>query len=304
MLRVLMLRRNSAIVNLARPIYRALRTAYLRTRHARGGFVETTGVPVFCDFADSSYVWYDAESDYLRFHKSVLEALVRISRGDVFVDVGAHFGFYAAFLAAVARRLHRPALIIAVEPDRHHFECLRKTAARAEGDGVHLHLVPAAVSDTDGVVSLYRTTASCLHSYADVGVTATSCYQVPAMTLDSLLAAHTSGERVALIKVDVDGAEPFVIDGWHATIQRHAPIVLTEFSPATVRGAGRDPRTLFEQLCGNFAVAHVDHLQHRVYHVSGDDYAAIAARVGDGVTDLVLSAEPLPLVGFPGGNGG
>ena len=290
-----MLRRNSSLVNLARPWYRRLRTEYLKRRYPRGHYLGASGVPVFCDFFDPSYVWYDANSDYLQFHKSVLHTLVARSAGNVFVDVGAHFGFYAALIAAAVRRLHRPAMIIAVEPDTHHFGCLQRTAQKIEGDDVRVDLVRAAISDRNGPLSLYKTDASCLHSYPSGG-DAVGCYEVPAMTLDSLLEARLApSDRVAMIKVDVDGAEPFVFDGWGETIKRYAPIVLTEFSPVAVRAAGRDPRALFVRLCEEFCVSHVDHYHSRFAPVEPADYEAIAALVGSGVTDLVLTATPLNL---------
>lgn len=299
-----MLRRNSSLVKLARPFYRRLRTEYLKRRYPRGHFIDATGVPVFCDFFDPSYVWYDADSEYMQFHKSVLDALIRQSTGNVFVDIGAHFGFYAAFMAAAVRRLHRPAVIIAVEPDRHHFACLERTVQRFQGNGVRADLVAAAVSDRNGTLSLYKTDASCLHSYSEESG-AVGCYEVPATTLDSLIEARLGhSDRVAMIKVDVDGAEPFVIDGWRETMKRYAPIVLTEFSPAAVSAAGRDPRALFFQLCDEYCVSHVDHHHTRVHRVGRDDYDAIAALVGGGVTDLILTAAPLTLSGVSSGPDG
>jgi hypothetical protein len=98
-----------------------------------------------------------------------------------------------------------------------------------------------------------------------------------------------------MIKVDVDGAEPFVMEGWSQTIERHNPIVLTEFSPTAVTAAGRDPRALFDQLCDDFTVSLVDHKSTSVYPVDRDSYQAIAELAGGGVTDLILSARLLRL---------
>jgi FkbM family methyltransferase len=235
-----------------RPYYRRVRTQYLRMRYPRGGFISTTGVPVFCDFHDPAYTWYDADSDYVRFHARVLQGLVRQSRGDAFVDVGAHFGFYTALLAHVLTGDGRKGVIVAVEPDRHHLECLRQTAARCASPDVQIDVVAAALGDRDGTTSLYRAAGSCLHSYSEP--TAVPCYDVPMYTLDSLLARRAPGSRVALIKLDVDGAEAGIMDGWTRTIRDHQPLVLTEFSPEVLRAAGRDPRTVFEELCARFRV--------------------------------------------------
>ena len=288
-----MLRRDSTLAMLARPIYRRLRTAYLRRRFPSGHFVSGTGIRVFCDFSDPSYVWYDADSDYLRFHRAVFEALIDRSVGNIFVDIGAHFGFYTALIAETARRARRAARIIAVEPDRHHFDCLQRTVERFVNDEVRVDLVPAAIGGHDGVVSLYKTSASCLHSYPEEPG-AVACYEVPLVTLDSLVKARLAlSERSALIKIDGAGAEPFVFDGWPETMKGHQPLVLTEFSPVAIKAAGRDPAALFAWLCAHFHVIHVNHVSMRIDCVREDDYADLVTHIGAGVTDLIISTAPL-----------
>lgn len=291
-----MLRGHSVLVDLARPIYRRVRTSYLRWRYPRGAVITSTGVPVFCDFRDASYVWYDADSPYLRFHKSVLRALVRQSSGGVFVDVGAHFGFYTALLSKMLTAERRQSTILAIEPDQHHVVCLRETAARCKTRFVNVEVLDVALGERDGTVPLFRSAASCLHSYAETD--AVPCYEVPLFTLDSLLRSRSeAGERVALIKLDVDGAEPYVMDGWTSTIRQHRPLVLTEFSPVALVGAGRDPRAIFYDLCSRFHVTHIDHVEEQVVPVTSQDFDAIATKVGDGVTDLVLSHNSLAEMG-------
>jgi FkbM family methyltransferase len=255
-------------------------------------------VPVFCNFSDPSYVWYDAESDYVRFQKSVVEALIVRSAGDVFVDIGAHYGFYAGLIAALLRRHHRSGLIVAVEPDLRHQVCLERTLGRAAGNGIRTQLVRAAIAQQNGTVTLYRSKASCLHSYQDADG-GTSCYDVPAQTVDSLLDGLLSpSQRVAMIKIDVDGAEPFVMDGWRKTMEEHAPIVLMEFSPVAMMAAGVDPQDIFLRLCREFHVSHADQGQAHIRPLREEDYEQLAESIGEAVTDLILTKAPLTPLSF------
>ena len=75
---------------------------------------------------------------------------------------------------------------------------------------------------------MYRTDADCLHSYKEP--TGESCYEVSAISLDTLATRHLrEDEKIAFIKIDVDGAESELLAGGMETIRTHKPIIFMEF---------------------------------------------------------------------------
>ena len=274
-------------VRAARSVWRRLRTKYLLIRYPKGGFLTCNGVKVFCNFRNDTYAWYDGPSANLRFDQLVIKAMADQSEGNVFIDLGAHFGFFAAYMAD----LTRDARVIALEPDREHFRCLKRTTSALPDRRVVL--LQQAISDRDGTVSLYETEASCLHTYPEEG--SRLVYERPCISLDSLIAAHCgNSDKVALIKIDVDGAEPLFLAGGKDTIEKHRPLILTEFAPFHLKRFGVNPRQFYRQLCDRFHVYWVAHCpSQRIARVGPADFEQIEATTGCGVTDLVLSMSAL-----------
>jgi FkbM family methyltransferase len=281
--------------DLARPAYRALRTRWLRLRHPRGGFVTGNGVRVFVDFQCPTYAWYDADAPNLSFDQRVIRTALAQSGGNVFIDVGAHCGFFAAYVAGLPRKASPAMKILAFEPDQNHVACLRKTLAQHYN--ADIVIFPIAVSDSSGRVQMYRcTNASCLHSYPDPA--GEPAYTVDAVTLDWAVETHLApGDRIAVIKIDVDGAEPGVFRGAERVVREHRPIILTEFAPQHLRSNKTDPRRFFAELCSRFKTYWIRYDSQTISEVRTEDYDEIEARI-DIVTDLLLSDRALDLVRF------
>jgi hypothetical protein len=69
--------------------------------------------------------------------------------------------------------------------------------------------------------------------------------RVPARALDSLLA----GEKIDLVKIDVEGYEPAVFAGLRRLLREQRPVVFTEFAPGTIRHISKsDPAALLQEL--------------------------------------------------------
>lgn len=281
----------SSLIGLARPLYRSLRARWLRLRHPNGGFVTGNGVQVFCDFENPAFAWYDADAPHLGFDKRVIHTVLAQTDGTVLIDIGAHFGFYAAVFAEEIRK--RGGKLIAVEPDPASFRCLERTAGQYRD--VESVLLPYAISDEDGELQMFRAASGpCLHSYEEEG--AAPAATVRAATLDTIVAEHVRpGERIAMIKVDVDGAEPFFMRGATRTLAQHDPIVFIEFSPSNLRSSGHDPRAFFAELCAGREVYWLSYERLHARRVTLADYGTIAAEVGEAVTDLILAPSTLHL---------
>jgi FkbM family methyltransferase len=284
------------LMRAARGAYRPLRSAYLRRRYPHGGWVYGSGVPIFCDFRDPSYAWYDGAAPNLVFDDLVLASLMKQSHGSVFLDVGAHYGFYSAKLGRLVSNRSPRAKLIAFEPQPENFRCLEKTCERI--DAVEVLPLRMALGDIDGEVPLYRSNdADCARIFA--GPTSYQTGTTPVRRLDSVSGELLAeGDRIAVIKVDIDGAEPAFLRGAAATIERDQPLIFIEFAPLALPDAGVDPKQYFQGLFRRFHVYWVRWDTRTVRAVGPESYEEINAHVGDTVTDLVLSSRPLSFPEF------
>jgi FkbM family methyltransferase len=154
-----------------------------------------------------------------------------------FVDIGANIGF---FTLAVAKRAIR-GRVWSVEPDDQNVRLLRASIAlNGFDDRVEVHHM--AASDSDGDVFF-----STLGNEANLGARFTAKeestllnqslggVQKPAKrrarTIDNLM----QGQKVDLVKIDVEGYEPAVLAGMESVLRQQRPIVFSEFAPGTIQ---------------------------------------------------------------------
>ena len=187
---------------------------------------------------ENDLFWAGYAGNYERVSLALWRELCRESH--TILDVGANTGVYS--LAAAA--LNPEARIIAFEPVPYVREKLLENIAL---NGFRVAVEGAAVSDHDGVATLYDTynlhTYTASLSYEMLGNVYTRSYDVPTVSLDSYCATHGI-ERVDLVKIDVERHESAVIRGLRRTLAQSKPTVLVEILDREV-GA-----TVAEQLSG------------------------------------------------------
>ncbi len=152
----------------------------------------------------------------------------------VFIDIGANLGVISLLIAA---RLAE-ARIFAIEPNPSTFTALKANIARNKAH----RIVPKeiAISHADGKVSFdadpkNRGTASISLDGRENQIV------VPSLTLDSFVIKEQI-EKIALLKVDVEGFETLVFNGAENVLKRHvAKLILFEVCPEWTRAGGFDP---------------------------------------------------------------
>lgn len=75
--------------------------------------------------------------------------------------------------------------------------------------------------------------------------------EAPALTLDDYV-AESELQRVDLVKLDVEGAELFALQGMEQVLDRHRPLLLVEVCRETTARFGYDPRDLWTLLHDRF----------------------------------------------------
>ena len=138
-------------------------------------------------------------------------------------DIGAHSGLFAL----VAAEANPDASVVAFEPVAPVFDRLRENA-RLNGDRVRC--VRAAVSDREGVVSLFTPEGdSPLSASLEAGFLVDhpkTVEEVACVTLDRFV--EREGLVPDLVKIDVEGHEPGVLRGMTETLRRHRPPLVVE----------------------------------------------------------------------------
>jgi FkbM family methyltransferase len=138
--------------------------------------------------------------------------------GNIFLDVGAHIGWYTI---QVARAVGRFGQVIALEPD----ECNRQQLERNLSlNGITNHtIIPLAAWSQSGPVHWSTSKVSVWHKIDE----AQGPQTIQAVTLDDLV-SQLSLPRVDWIKMDIEGAETRALEGAKGILRRFQPALFIE----------------------------------------------------------------------------
>jgi FkbM family methyltransferase len=207
-----------------------------------------------------------------------------LSPGQVFVDLGAHVGY---FTCLAARMVGPRGLVVAFEPSPRNYELLLGNVWR---NGLtNVVCFPWAASDHNGFADLYLSDTNT----GDNRLVGTGrSVSVRTVALDSLEVLHPP---VDVIKADVQGAEEGAFRGAEQLIAASPDVlIVTEFSVAEATAAGSDPRALLDYYRSlGFGVRALHPEEKKVQELSDDEILAHCA--GDGGTlhtNLLLSRSP------------
>lgn len=157
--------------------------------------------------------------------------------GDV-LDVGANWGGYSLLLAAKAKK---GSCFLSLEPSGISYGVLiRNLAALSE---IHPHVnyvaLPLAAGNGDPAVFTFPMGDN-YHPRVVSGEAGKD--GAPTLRADDLLARH--GFRPCFVKVDVEGAEVFVMEGMQALLREVRPVVMVEIHPHFQPSDASIPRIL------------------------------------------------------------
>lgn len=216
-----------------------------------------------------------------RYEPDVLAMARALLRpGDTAVDVGAHIGFFTVHFAQLvgpAGRVH------AFEPLARNAALLERSITESRFQD-RIELRRAAVADRAGEVVLRFAAETLNTGGAFIGDramqvdAALAAETVPSITLDTAELRRP----VRLIKMDVEGAEPFAIAGATRVLSEDRPYVISEVHPEQLqRVANSSPAAL---------LATLDGLGYGAYHIdAGQIGPPLRAEHITGVTTVVLA---------------
>ena len=173
----------------------------------------------------------------------------------VSIDIGANVGDYLDVLARHSRRA------IAFEPHPVCFayltavglaNCTVLNLALSDHAGTAVLTVPVETDEVTGLATIEPANRSFAQSSTRIQE-----YEVGVARLDDVVLERLQAdERIAFVKIDVEGHEHAVIAGAEGTIAKHRPIVLLE----TEYRHGAPIRAIFELFAGRGYVARVLHV--------------------------------------------
>lgn len=176
------------------------------------------------------------------YEENVTKTLLKYLKPDLhFLDIGANIGYYSLLVASQCPA----AKIYSFEPDSNNFR-LFKTSIHYNGFDDRIQAHQLAVSDTTETILLF-----------DVGTTTNSGAKITAPDKDSFTPfIHTDqpdlqtvqavrlddflvGTPIDLLKIDIEGHEPFAIRGMAELIRHNRPVILAELAPLSLSLIGR-----------------------------------------------------------------
>ncbi|MGH8981994.1 MAG: FkbM family methyltransferase [Acidimicrobiales bacterium] len=196
----------------------------------------------------------------------------RLRSGSHVVDVGANVGYHAIRLASL---VGPSGSVLAVEPNPDNCRLLQ--AAVEENGLTNVTLLPVGLGAARGWrgFTTHVGTNGGLLGDESRSVVRDAGTIVPLLRLDDLVVA---GQRVDLVKIDVEGAEGLVTDGASETIARCRPLVVSELSFEMLRRvSGVEPRqylSRFTALDYEINVIERDEVGKLTPYASADDLLA------------------------------
>jgi FkbM family methyltransferase len=152
-----------------------------------------------------------------------------------FVDIGANVGWYMMLAHTVAPQLR----VVGFEPNPANLQLCYRTFEHAKFADAVLH--PVALSDSRCFLGLNFS-----GSNGSVEPLEGRATIVQGVMGDDYL---TGESRIALVKLDVEGHEPRALRGLARTLERHRPVLVSEFHPACLRqNAGVEPGDYLDQV--------------------------------------------------------
>jgi FkbM family methyltransferase len=162
---------------------------------------------------------------------------------DKFIDCGAHIGLYSVLASKATNGNIR---MLSVEANS---RTAKHLTLNLKQNGVtHVNVVEAAIWDSSGEISFTKGEGG-EAAYDHVAFDSkTTGFNVPTITLNKLV-EDSGGTTIALVKIDVEGAESEAIIGGKAAIDAGLlPVLMVEFTQNNLNRRGLDTDYLYKQL--------------------------------------------------------
>ncbi|MBP9817526.1 FkbM family methyltransferase [Candidatus Shapirobacteria bacterium] len=161
--------------------------------------------------------------------------LNQVDSNSVVVDIGANIGYYTLLLAQKCK------MVYAFEPDKECFEILKKNVEENGLKNVKLFNVAVGakkekrvlIKDKENLGNSHLTPPPYGHLplTGEANILLDNSYLVETDTLDNIL---KNEQKIDLIKIDVQGWEPEVVEGAKGIIKKYSPTLFMEYNGGNI----------------------------------------------------------------------
>ena len=196
-----------------------------------------------------------------------------IHTGMTVIDIGAHAGYYTFLFSRLVGTTGR---VYAFEPHPKNFEILKRNVERHHLTNVTL--IQKAVSDKNCNAIFHETALSMGHSLLPVK-SYSNKISVETVSLSYFLKEQGVRE-VGLIKMDVEGGEPEVLEGISGLLKdAHDLSIIMEFKPSILLKRNYEPTELLKKLFAMDFESFVIKNDGKLIRVQPDDAARIISSI-------------------------
>jgi FkbM family methyltransferase len=176
-----------------------------------------------------------------------------LTAGSVFIDVGANVGYFARMASDM---VESSGWVYAFEIEHDNYYSLCKNTGPLN-NVIPLHF---AVSNGLTFMQVHHSSHSACHSLVNTGNYLDGDeFTVPTITMDYFWSNHLNKQRVDLIKIDVEGAELFVLEGMGKMLSENiVETMIIEYCPRILKNSGQDPKKFHEVLSSDFSLSIIE----------------------------------------------
>jgi len=193
------------------------------------------------------YMYYGFyEYEVIRFLKRALR------RGGVVMDVGASIGYISAHMALA---VGRDGAVHAFEPAPFAFDRLKRLSEQAMSRGYKIIANNSALGASEGhaEIQISRGENRLWNSIIPGVIPSDKVGSTEKVTLTTfsnyIKKAGVDPKEITLVKIDVEGAEPFVLQGMEDYLSTaNRPMIVCEINPQTWRLIDIDPGEIFSKM--------------------------------------------------------
>jgi FkbM family methyltransferase len=235
------------------------------------------------------YVYHFVEHDYESFTADLIATHVK--KLPIFIDIGAHYGFYTLLVASVSPNTR----VLAFEPSPVNVTALRENVSL--NGFANIEVEELALSNSNESKIFHVAEASDSGGFTNHPLAKTA-WEIPvtARRLDSLQIDGLLDQPV-LIKLDAEGHELEILEGMRSILETNRRLELViEFNPKCLRSAGHRPVEVLEFISRlGYAIFFLDDKKRIPYKVLPQQFDEWVQKVGNGYFNVFCCRQETSL---------